>query len=127
MADKTKKIVYFGTDGCLGHYPKGVNCELTAEEYEELKKIDNSVNEEVLRRTGGWFRYLTQRSTYTCFGVPYSLDDLRPGSKTIAMVEDGSIVDVVRAINGYAFLRDKFKELNEIFELDIDFLNQITL
>lgn len=127
MADKTKKIVYFGTDGSLGHYPKGVNCELSADEYDELKGIDLSATEDLLQRTGGWFRYLTKSGSYTCFGVPYSLDDRRPDSKSIVMVSDGSIFDVIRAVNGYAFLRDKFKELNERFELNIDFINQIGL
>lgn len=125
MADKIRKIIYFGTDGCLGHYPKGVNCELTAEEYDELKRVDRVNVEEQLERDDGWFEYRTHCGTYTCFGVPYSLDDKRPGSKSIVMMEDSNIFDVILAVKSIPFLYDKFKELNERYDLDIDFLRPI--
>lgn len=121
---QTKKIIYFGTDGCLGHNPKGINCKLSNRDYNELKLVDR-IDEDVLRENGGWFIFRTSCDIYTCFSVPHSLDDKRPGSKSIVMVEGGEVIDVIAAIHRYAFLRDKFKKLNERYELNIDFLNQI--
>ena len=29
---KTNRIIYFGTNGCVGHYPLGINFNLSKEE-----------------------------------------------------------------------------------------------
>lgn len=35
----SKRVIYFGTEGCgrAGHYPRGINCELSREEYEQTQ------------------------------------------------------------------------------------------
>lgn len=89
------RIIYFGTDGCVGHYPLGINFHLTRKEYKDFQEIDRIITDEVLNENNGTFlRYLSDGVPYTCFGVPYSPDDERPGSKTIVLVEYGTVQEV---------------------------------
>lgn len=117
------RIIYFGTDGCAGHYPLGINFTLSEEEYKDSKEIDRIITDEVLdENTGTFLRYLSDGVPYTCFGVPYSPDDTRPGSKTIVLVEYGTVQEVKDAILQNPFLLDKFKKVKEKYKLNIDFL-----
>ena len=36
---KTNRIIYFGTNGCVGHYPLGINFNLSKEEQTELRQM----------------------------------------------------------------------------------------
>lgn len=117
------RIIYFGTDGCVGHYPLGINFTLSKEEYNKIREVDGIITDEVLdENTGTFLRYLSEGVCYTCFGVPYSPDDERPGSKTIVLVENGTVQEVKDAILQNPFLLNKFKKVKEKYELNIDFL-----
>ena len=117
------RIIYFGTNGCVGHYPLGINFTLSKEEYKDSKDIDRIISDEVLNEnTGTFLRYLSDGVPYICFGVPYSPDDERPGSKTIVLVEYGTVQEVKDAILQNPFLLDKFKKVKEKYKLNIDFL-----
>lgn len=77
-------IIYFGTSGCAGHYPIGIDAELTREERDYYRKID----------CDKWINHVCQHPGYTQFednnGVaafalvayPWSVDDHRGGSHT---------------------------------------------
>lgn len=119
-----KRIIYFGTNGCVGHCPLGINFRLTKEEYENFEKIDGIITDEILNDTGTFLRYMSDGVAYTCFGVPYSLDDTRSGSKTIVLVEYGTVQEVKEAILQNPFLFDKFKKVKEKYKLNIDFLEE---
>ena len=54
--------------------------------------------------------------------LPYSPDDERPGSKTIVLVEYGTVQEVKDAILQTPFLLEKFKKVKEKYKLNIDFL-----
>lgn len=120
--EQPKQIVYFGTNGCVEHYPLGINFTLSEEEYRDFQKIDGIVTEKELAKNKGWFYFLREDHIYLCFGVPYSPDDKRPGSKTIVMVDGAERHDVVDAILETPFLLKQFKEVNEKYKLNIDFL-----
>lgn len=119
------RIIYFGTDGCVGHYPLGINFHLTRKEYKDFEKIDRIITDEFLNEaTGTFFRYITNGILYIGFGVPYSPDDERPGSKTIVLVENGTVQKVKDAILQNPFLLDKFNKVKEKYKLNIDFLEE---
>ena len=71
------KIIYFGTNGCSGHYPIGIDMTLTGEEYNKWCECDNEVWIENIRKNPG--RHLVQHhgETYTNYGVPFSVDEDR--------------------------------------------------
>lgn len=117
------RIIYFGTDGCVGHYPLGINFHLTRKEYKDFENIDRIITDEFLNKaTGTFFRYITNGTPYIGFGVPYSPDDERPGSKTIVLVECGTVQKVIDAILQNSFLLDKFNKVKEKYNLYIYFL-----
>lgn len=117
------RIIYFGTDGCVGHYPLGINFHLTRKDDKNFEKIDRIITDEFLNEaTGTFFRYITNDIPYIGFGVPYSPDDERPGSKTIVLVENGTVQKVKDAILQNPFLLDKFNKVKEKYKLNIDFL-----
>ena len=117
-----KRIIYFGTNGCVGHDLLGVNFNLTKKEYNDFREVDRIITDEVLDENGTFLRYMSDGVAYTCFGVPYSPDDTRPGSKTIVLVEYGTVQEVKEAILQNPFLLDKFKKVKEKYKLNIDFL-----
>ena len=119
------RIIYFGTDGCVGCYPLGINFHLTRKDDKNFEKIDRIITDEFLNEaTGTFFRYITNGIPYIGFGVPYSPDDERPGSKTIVLVENGTAQKVKDAILQNPFLLDKFKKVKEKYKLNIDFLEE---
>lgn len=122
------RIIYFGTDGCVGHYPLGINFHLTRKEYKDFQNIDRIITDEFLNKaTGTFFRYITNGTPYIGFGVPYSPDDERPGSKTIVLVECGTVQKVIDAILQNSFLLDKFKKVKEKYNLYIYFFGGQTM
>lgn len=103
----------------------GINFNLTRKEYKDFQEIDRIITDEVLNEnTGTFLRYLPDGVPYTCYGVPYSPDDTRPGSKTIVLVEYGTVQEVKDAILQNPFLLDKFKKVKEKYKLNIDFLEE---
>ena len=71
------KIIYFGTNGCSGHYPIGIDMTLTGEEYDKWNECDNELWMEFIQKNPG--RHLIQHhgETYTNYGVPFSVDEDR--------------------------------------------------
>lgn len=45
MSKLQKRIIYFGTNGCVGHYPLGINFTLSKEEYNDVL-VRNDIDEE---------------------------------------------------------------------------------
>lgn len=113
----SKRVIYFGTEGCghAGHYPRGINCELSHEDHECIREIDKF--EEF--PADGFFRW----REFVGYGVPFSPDDTRGGSKTIVLVEHGlSAGEVIEAIKNDPFLVRQFSRVNEMYNLKIPFL-----
>ena len=113
----SKSIIYFGTEGRgeAGHYPRGINCYLSIEDCNYIYEIDKF--EEF--PADGFFRW----REFVGYGVPFSPDDNRGGSKTIVLVEHGESADeVIEAIKNYPFLMRQFSRVNEMYNLKIPFL-----
>lgn len=49
------RIIYFGTDGCVGHYPLGIKFNLTRKEYKDFQEIDRIITDEILDGNTGTF------------------------------------------------------------------------
>ena len=67
-------------------------------------------------KTGTFLLYLHDKIPFVCYGVPYSPDDERPGSKTIVLIENSTIHEVKDAIIKNNFLYDKFKKVKEKYD-----------
>ena len=120
---KTNRIIYFGTNGCVGHYPLGINFNLSKEEQKDFESIDLIIaDEDIDHKTGTYLLYWHDKMPFVCYGVPYSPDDERPGSKTIVLIENSTINEVKDAIIKNNFLYDKFKKVKEKYKLNIDFI-----
>ena len=111
-----KRVIYFGTegDGHAGHYPLGINCKLSFEEYKYIREIDKYTE----FPASGFFRW----REFVGYGVPFSPDDKRGGIKTIVLVENGTKDDVIYCINNNEFLNRQFKRVKEMYDLNIPFL-----
>ena len=67
MSKLQKRIIYFGTNGCVGHYPLGINFTLSKEEYNDFGEIDKIMTDEILdENTGTFLRYLPKGVAYVC-------------------------------------------------------------
>lgn len=117
-----KRIIYFGTNGNAGHHSIPICGMFTEEERVILEKVDCVE----LQGRGGWFDYVCLGHTFRVLYFPYSLDDDRPGSKTIFMIENGNIEDFremfknnLFALTNYRKIKKKFgyteKEIKELF------------
>ncbi len=109
----SKRVIYFGTEGRghAGHYPLGINCELSREEYEQIYKVDKLSPD-------GFFRF----DEFLGYGVPFSPDDMRGGCKTIVLVENGTEDEIIYCINNNEFLNRQFNRVKEMYNLNIPFL-----
>ena len=112
----SKRVIYFGTEGNghAGHYPLGINCKLSFEDCRYISEIDKF--EEF--PPDGFFRW----REFIGYGVPFSPDDTRPGSKTIVLVENGTKDDIIYCINNDRFLNRQFNRVKEMYDLNIPFL-----
>ena len=104
------KIIYFGTNGCSGHYPIGIDMALTGEEYNKWCECDNEYWIENIRKNPG--RHLVQHhgETYTNYGVPFSVDEDRVGDHTELFWEGiHSEKEIIELIKSNPFLKRQFK------------------
>ena len=104
------KIIYFGTNGCSGHYPIGIDMTLTGEEYNKWCECDNEYWIENIHKNPG--RHLVQHhgETYTNYGVPFSVDEDRVGDHTELFWEGiHSEEEIVNLIKNDRFLAKQFK------------------
>ena len=76
------EIIYFGTDGCSGHYPIGIDKTLTHAEYKMWNECDNETWINNIRKNPGRHLIKHHGEVYTNYGVPFSVDDDRVGSHT---------------------------------------------
>ena len=111
--DMSRRVIYFGTEGHgrAGHYPLGINCELSQEEYEQIYKVDKLSPD-------GFFLF----DEFLGYGVPFSPDDKRGGCKTIVLVENGTEDEIIYCINNNEFLNRQFNRVKEMYNLNIPFL-----
>lgn len=111
MKHNRKRKIYFGTNGCPGHYLVPICGKFSDEEIRCLNGIDTVR----LNGRGGWFNYDCLGHTFRCLYFPYSLDDERPGSKTIFMIEKGTVVDFRRMFRHTLFCINKFLAIKDKF------------
>ena len=104
------EIIYFGTNGCAGHSPIGIDKTLTNAEYKIWCECDNEYWIDNIRKNPG--RHLVQLhgETYTNYGVLFSLDDDRGGSHTELFWKGiHTEEEIVSLIKSNAFLKKQFK------------------
>lgn len=67
------EIIYFGTNGCSGHYPIGIDKKLTGDEYKIWCECDCDAWINNIRKNPG--RHLVKHygEVYTNYGVPFSV------------------------------------------------------
>lgn len=98
------RIAYYGTTGSLGHKFVAIRGSFTEDERRKINDIDMIWN----MSTPSISKY----DKYTIFGVPWSVDDGRPGSKTILLIEGkASMDDIKQIIFNNEFLKSKFKKI----------------
>lgn len=78
------RIAYFGTDGCPGHYAIPIRGKFTEEDI----KVIESVDCDDFYKVFDVMRFkIAEFKGWTILGIPASLDDHRPGSKTVIFIE----------------------------------------
>ena len=84
-----KRIWYFGTDGGIDHCPKCIKGTMTSEEYSKLCNVDSSGFEKtVCWESGGYISDVSLCGyRFSVYGIPYSVDNRKPGSHTYLFME----------------------------------------
>lgn len=103
------EIIYFGTNGCSGHCPIGIDKALTSAEYEIWRECDNEYWINNIRKYPG--RHLIEHhgEVYTNYCVPFSVDDDRGGSHTELFWKGiYSEEEIVNLIKSNSFLSKQF-------------------
>lgn len=78
------RIAYFGTNGCPGHHVIPIRGKFT----EEDVKVIESVDCDDFYKVFDVMRFkIAEFKGWTILGIPASLDDHRPGSKTVIFIE----------------------------------------
>lgn len=103
-------IIYFGTDGIPGHYPLGIDGNLSAEEYKKWNEFDIGYWIDHIRENPGYRRVLHHGKVYTNYAVPFSVDDERNYSHTELFWEgEHTEEEIIDLIKSNAFLKKQFK------------------
>lgn len=63
------EIIYFGTNGCSGHYPIGIDKVLTSAEYGMWRECDNETWIDNIRKNPGRHVIKHHGEVYTNYGV----------------------------------------------------------
>lgn len=104
------EIIYFGTNGCSGHYPIGIDKVLTSAEYEMWRECDNETWIDNIRKNPGHHVIEHHGEVYTNYGVPFSVDDDRGGSHTELFWKGiHTKEEIVNLIKNNQFLARQFK------------------
>lgn len=93
---RKKRAAYFGTNFKPGHYLFTLRGRFTKQEINDL----SDVYMVKLQGRGGVFTY----KGFTCLYLPYSLDEDRLGSRTIIMVEKGTVGSIKQIIRNRPFI-----------------------
>ena len=103
------EIIYFGTDGCSGHSPIGIDKTLTNAEYEIWCECDNRVWINKIQKNPGYHVIKHHGEIYTNYGVPFSVDDNRGGSHTELFWKGiHTEEEIVNLIKNHSFLSKQF-------------------
>lgn len=107
------RIAYFGTDGCPGHHIIPIRGKFTEEDI----KVIESVDCDDFYKVFDVMRFkIAEFKGWTILGIPASLDDHRPGSKTVIFIEGkANEADFIEVIQEYSFLKNKVKKLTELY------------
>lgn len=107
------RIAYFGTDGCPGHHVIPIRGKFT----EEDVKVIESVDCDDFYKVFDVMRFkIAEFKGWTILGIPASLDDHRPGSKTVIFIEGkANEADFMEVIQEYSFLKNNVKKLAELY------------
>lgn len=99
------RIAYFGTDGCPGHYAIPIRGKFTEEDI----KVIESVDCDDFYKVFDVMRFkIAEFKGWTILGIPASLDDHRPGSKTVIFIEgEANEADFIEVTQEYSFLKNK--------------------
>lgn len=106
------KIIYFGTEGNgkAGHYPMGIDEDLTREECKIWSECDNQVWIDNIYKNPGRHLIKHHGIVYTNYAVPFSVDDDRGGSHTEVFWEGSHTEEeMIELIKSNSFLRQQFK------------------
>lgn len=110
MAD----IIYFGTNGCSGHSPIGIDKTLTGDEYKIWCECDNDAWINNIRKNPGRHLIKHHGEVYTNYGVPFSVDEDRRGSHTELFWKGiHSEEEIINLIKNDPFLSKQFKLNND--------------
>lgn len=112
-----KRVIYFGTNGNPGHGAIPIQGKFSNAEIQRVNDIDILPIEKYLNGRRSLFFKL---DNYCGFLVPYSPDDRRPGSKTIILIENGDMYDVVRAIENNKFVKKQFLAVFNKYKYSFD-------
>ncbi len=101
------RIAYFGTDGCPGHHVIPIRGRFTEEDI----KVIESVDCDDFYKVFDVMRFkIAEFKGWTILGIPASLDDHRPGSKTVIFIEGkANEANFMEVIQEYSFLKNKVK------------------
>lgn len=100
------RIAYYGTVGAPGHEFKTINGKFTEEEINNLSKIDSPVYIEATQADG--FHYFGY-DHFLGYGIPFSIDDRRPGCISVVFVEYASgPQDIINALEAFPELKRRF-------------------
>lgn len=104
-------IIYFGTCGCVGHCPVGIDEMLTQEEYKYWCELDNDRWICAVANNPGYGK-LTEHGkvVYTRYSQPWSVDDHRVGSHTNLLWKgDHTEEEIISLIKSNPFLTYQFR------------------
>lgn len=115
-----KRTLYFGTNGSRpGHMSIPIYGKFSWEEKEKIEMLVDCLDFQNLFLDGSrskWFNLkfeLDKKYQFLGYAVPYSPDDKRGYSKTVILVEDGTMEDIEDVLASHEFVRDQFNKVWE--------------
>ena len=90
-----KRIAYYGTWGRPGHIFVAIRGEFSAEEIRGITNIDSDIYIEATAIEG--FHYYGF-GNFLGYGIPFSIDDRRPGCITAVFVEHAATPEDIRLL-----------------------------
>lgn len=101
------RIAYYGTWNRPGHRFVAIRGEFTAKEIRAISNIDSDVyiDATVAQR----FHYFGF-GDFLGYGIPFSIDDKRPGCITVVFVEHAATAeDILNALDAFPELKQRFR------------------